>query len=157
MPKKQIPNLVIQNARIFFKNFAGREGQYNRSGDRNFCVAIEDAEQAQAMIADGWNVKISKPRDEDDEPGYYIRVKVKFGDYPPMVKLHTVNNPEGVSLDEDTVGQLDDCELERIDLEISPYAWEMNGKTGVTAYLKKMHAQLHEEAWEQDWSGQKEA
>ena len=34
-------NIVIENARIGFRNFSGKEGQFNPAGRRNFCVFIE--------------------------------------------------------------------------------------------------------------------
>lgn len=36
--------IVMENARLIFRNFEGREEQYNRKGDRNFGLVIEDAE-----------------------------------------------------------------------------------------------------------------
>ena len=34
--------LVIDNARLIFKNFSGKGDNYNREGDRNFAVIIDD-------------------------------------------------------------------------------------------------------------------
>ena len=54
--------IVMENARLIFRNFEGREEKYNRKGDRNFGLVIEDVEVAEQLIADGWNVKNFTPK-----------------------------------------------------------------------------------------------
>ena len=133
-------NLIIEDARIVFRNFEGREGEYNREGDRNFSVVIEDPDMAETLIRDGWNLKAFKKQDPDDETVYHVKVSVNMdGDWP--AKLFLVNR-RGIPnrLDEDTVRQLDKIELDRIDLTINPSSWEVNGKSGIKAYLKDLYA-----------------
>lgn len=125
--------LTIENAKILFRNFSGEEGRYNRAGDRSFCVII-DNDMAPQLIADGWTIRYLRPRDEDEAPQAYMQVKVRFGNIPPRVVLVTSKNKK--ELTEDDIGLLDWAELERVDLILRPYNWEVNGKSGVKAYLK---------------------
>lgn len=129
--------LQIDEARLIFRNFEGRPDKYNREGDRNFAVVIPNQELADELIAEGWNVKIKPPRDEDDSPFIYLPVKVKFNDRGPEVYLITGGRKN--RLDEGSVKCLDYVEIVNVDLDIRPYDWEVNGKTGRTAYLQKMY------------------
>ena len=135
-------NLTIEDAKIFWKNFSGRGSTYNAEGSRNFCVEI-DPDTAEAMKADGWNIKYSKPREEGDEPQPYIQVTVKYGDYPP--KIYMVTSRNQTLLDEDTVGELDRAEIEKVDLIINGFSWTVNGKSGVKAYCKTMYVTIAED------------
>ena len=130
-------NIVqIDDARIIYRNFSGAPSQFNREGDRNFAVVIPDQEIADALIEQGWNVKIKPPREDQDTPFMFLSVKVKFNDRGPNVYLktgHALNK-----LTEETVSMLDDVDIVSVDLDIRPYDWEINGKTGRTAYLHSM-------------------
>lgn len=129
--------LLIDDARIIFRNFAGAQSKYNRQGDRNFALVIDDEESANMLIDEGWNVKIKPPRDEDDTPLMYLQVKVKFNERGPKVYLAT--GDKMVELDEESVEMLDNIDIAGVDLDIRPFDWEVNGKTGRTAYLEKIH------------------
>lgn len=135
------PNEILQidDARITFRNFSGEASQYNRKGDRNFALIIPTQEMADELIARGWNVKIKPARDEDeyDLPFMYLNVKVSYNEFGPNVFLHSGRAMR--RLDEDGVGILDHIDIERIDMDIAPSDWTVNGKTGRAAYLRTMH------------------
>lgn len=128
--------MQIDDARIIFKNFEGRGDKFNREGDRNFSLLIEDPNTAEAMKREGWNVKIKEGRDPDEGPFMRLPVKVKFTDYGPTVYLNSAGNV--VKLNEDSIGCLDNIEIETVNLDIRPYDWDVNGRTGRTAYLQSM-------------------
>lgn len=134
-------DLTIEDAELIFLNFAGEAKQYNIEGDRNFCVVLDD-ESAQQLIELGWNVKTREARDEGDSPRHILKVAVKFGDFPPELYMLTSKNKTLVP--EEMLGLLDKAEVERVDITIKPYAWSVNGNTGIKAYLKRLYMKIEE-------------
>lgn len=129
--------LEIEDARIIYRNFEGIASKYNREGDRNFAVVIPNQEICDELINDGWNVKIKPPRDDEDAPFMFLPVKVKFNNRGPAAYL--VSGDQVTKLNEDTIGMLDDIDIASVDMDIRPYDWEVNGKTGRSAYLQAIN------------------
>lgn len=154
MEYRNIPNINIENAHLMFKNFAGREGKYNRAGDRNFCIRLDDKRLVEELKRDGWNVRELQAGEPGEEPIYYISVAVSFNNVPnvPPMKVYMHTSKNAIELDEDTIESLDYAEIRNVDVTIRPYQWEVNGHTGVKAYLKTMHVTIEEDAWAQKYA-----
>ena len=137
--------IVMDGVRLIFRNFAGKEGKYNREGDRNFAVLLDD-DVAEAMVKDGWNVKWLKARDEGEEEQAYLQVSVNFNGRPPKIWMLTSRGR--TPLGEGDVELLDWAEISTCDLIVRPYEWVVNGKTGIKAYLQTMFATIEEDPLE---------
>lgn len=135
--KRVTQELEIEGARIIFRNFEGRGSQFNREGDRNFSVVIDDANLAEKLIEDGWNIRIKPPREEGDEPLRYLNVAVKYEPYPPHIYM--ITGRRKVLLTAESVKELDNADIDYVDVVIRPYNWETATGHGVKAYCKNMY------------------
>jgi hypothetical protein len=144
-----VKTFMVEDARIIFRNFAGKEGQYNREGDRNFAVVLP-ADIADQMLRDGWNVRFLDAREEGDEPTAYISVAVNFSNRPPRVMLLT--STSRTQLDEKSVEVLDWADIRTADLIARGYDWTVNGKTGTKAYLQSLFVTIEEDALERKYA-----
>lgn len=133
--------VTFENAKLLFQNFGGRESMYNRAGDRNFNVLLDKA-TAEAMLEDGWNVKYLKSRDDGAEPEAVLAVSISYKAKPPNVYL--IAGDTRTRIGEDEIEILDWVDISNIDFIVSPYEWEVNGKTGIKAYLHSMFVTLDE-------------
>lgn len=129
--------LEIEDARIIYRNFEGVASKFNREGDRNFAVIVPNDEIKDILVEAGWNVKIKPPRDEDDTPFMFIPVKVKFNNRGPAAYLRSGETV--TRLNEETIGILDEIDIQSVSMDLRPYDWDVNGKTGRTAYLQAIN------------------
>lgn len=136
----------FEGIRFLFRNFSGAPGKYNREGDRSTCIAIDDPDVAQRLADEGWNVRILTPRDPDDTPLHYVRVKVNFRGDPrrdPGVWMLAGRNR--TRLDEESINALDYADINNVDITVSPYHWELSERTGVSLYLRSAYVTIEED------------
>lgn len=134
---------TFYDARIIFRNFSGKESKFNKAGDRNFGLIIDDSAFVERLTEEGWNVKPLAARGEDEEPKYWIPVALRFDRVPP--KVFKKSGRVKTRLDEESVGSLDYDEFAKVDVTITPSHWEVNGGKGTKAYVKTMFVTLVED------------
>ena len=155
---KRVNTLKIEGAQIIFRNFSGTADDFNREGSRQFGVIIPP-ELVDGMMADGWNLKQLRPRDEEEEAPFYLNVSVNYSSgFPPSIYKITKypsgdRPPRKIFLTEDTVGALDAADIIMCDLILSPYYWEVANKSGIKAYLKSMYVTVEADEFEEKYAG----
>lgn len=135
-------NVILENAHIWARNFAGEERKFNPAGTRNFCVTI-DIDKAKELEAAGWPIKWMEPTDEYSDPMAFMRVTVYYGKIEPKIQL--ISSGGKSVLNAETVGILDSAEIANVDMVLRPYNWEVGGRVGVKPYLKSMYVTLAED------------
>ena len=156
-------DLVFNEARIVFRNFAGIESKSNRAGARNFSVVIPNKEAAVALYNDGWNVAVKPQTPEDreaikmgknliekiaileangsaDDALYHLKCNVNM-DSRKAPKIYVVagQKKKPILQTKDTVAQIDVLDILYCDIVIHPYLWDGPMGSGMTAYLDTMY------------------
>lgn len=145
---RKIEKVTLENVGILggtFRNFSGNPDRYNPDGGkRYFNIEIPDAELADTMLNDGWNVKTRQPDDEYENELRFMKINVKYNDYPP--KIYRVSNITGrrVLLDDLTVGELDHSKILSADLTISPFTNWGDGDMA-SAYVTTMYVTVDDD------------
>lgn len=138
-------DLMIEDAKILFTNFAGSPTRYNsEGGKREFSVAlplnlVEDLEK------DGWNVKYRKNADGEFDPERpYLGVKVSYKFRAPAIWLITGGCKQLMT--EATVGTLDNITIKTADVVIHPSVYDVRGQQGISAYVKELYVVMDDES-----------
>lgn len=143
LPARYNRDEILEGVRIIFRNFEGKEDMYNREGNRNFSVLL-DQETADRLAEEGWNVKYLRSQN-DEPPQAYLQVAISYKNpkNPPIVVMIVKHNR--ITLDQDMVDILDWVDIENVDMIIRPYDWAVSGKSGTKAYLKSIYVTIHED------------
>lgn len=153
MAQNRMPNVILENVRLVFLNFAGKVDQFNSQGARKFSVELPE-DVARDMKADGWNIKWPKPRenaDPDAEPRLpTISVEASYRLFSPQVTL--ITGRRRTNLTENELDVLDWADIITTDVVLQPSHYEMNGKVGVKAYLQKMFITIQEDVLDKKYA-----
>ena len=158
---------VFKNVHIIWKNFSGSVTEFNPKigtdahgnpiGKRYFSIVLteEMAEELRNLelmgdggkIVKGCNVKTRLPSNGEGEPLYTL--KVGFGAYPPEAIWRVI--PKGrMALNLETVGNLDHETIDHADVMVTVATYNYAGRSGITAYLKKLIAYVQEDEFDSD-------
>ncbi len=138
--------ITVRNAVIMYKNFSGRKTDFNREGNRNFCLCLT-TEAADRLLEEGLNVKERIRDGESSEDSLkYITIKVNLNsEYPPTIATY------GTKLDgtkykkvltAETLGSLDFASFERVDLTFKLFHTVVLDKARTSAYLDDLRVVL---------------
>jgi hypothetical protein len=147
----------MENVRIIYRNFAGREGQFNQEGDRNFAVLLDD-KTAKQLEKDGWAVRWLKPRpnDEDQVRQPILPCSIKYrgrsGRQVRAPRIVMVTSRGRTNLTENEVEVLDWADIVNVDLIVRPHEWSVSGNTGIKAYVQSMYVTIREDELERKYA-----
>lgn len=140
--------LRLNGVKLVYKNFEGREGDYNREGDRSFSVVLEP-DMAEQLAAEGWNVKWPKPREnpQDGEEEYKptLQVSFTFEKFPPKIVLK--NGDVLTPLTPIDMNMLDHSKIEEADLVIAASHYNVLGRSGIKAYLRALGVTMDNQSY----------
>lgn len=143
----RMADVVIQDVRLIFRNFAGREDQYNSQGVRKFSVELP-IDVAREMENDGWNIKWPKDNPNQSDPDAdarlpHIAVEASYRLFSPQVTL--ITGKRRTNLTQGELDILDWADIITADVVLNPSIYNINGKDGVKAYLRKMFVTIEED------------
>lgn len=150
MTTNRVSAVTIEGTRLVFRNFSGEKGKFNKDGRREF-GAVLPRDLALQMKEDGWNVKQFRAREDDvEEPDFYILIKIGENGNPP--KLVMINSRGRVDIPVGEADILDWVTVAKADLIINPFHWDVDGNTGISAYLRSLYITVDEDELERKYA-----
>ena len=149
--------ITIRGGHLKYRNFRGLSNDYNKEGDRNTRIVI-DEKLAQDLIAAGVDgVKINPPREEGDAPECLLRLLVRYyyeedgtpSSSNPNVWLVTKNGRK--RLLEKQVGNVDTADIDHVDAVFRIASWKYGQKRGLHCKLVSLFCTLIEDPLEEEY------
>ena len=162
--------ITLKNTRFIFRpNFMGEVRSQYDDGSKYVNIVIDENNpdnrygkpsdmktlKVEDLVNDGWNVRFMEAKDDYPEQAF-IRVKVAYkkrnGDpvkRPPHI-IKAIGGPDyRVSLDEESVGDLDNEYIENVD-HVDIRGWEYEeGK--ISAYLVNMYVTVEDDPFMREY------
>ena len=149
---KERKEVMIEGAELRFLNFSGNPTKFNMTGKKEFAVELTE-DLAVQLEKDGWNVKRSAPNDEGEEIyAPLLHVQARFDIRPPKITMLTNNMRTRTYLNEESVEILDAIDIANVDVIINGSFYDVNGKTGIKAYLRNMFVTVEEDALDRKYA-----
>lgn len=132
--------LEFTDAIIAFKDFDAVDS------NPSFTIAILDPEMADALVARGYNVKITPKNDDSGENWMNFKVYFKFREFEDRNGGYPYITPEIVLMDGDApilitpanVKILQDISIQSVDFDAVPHDWTKAGRSGRSCYMRRM-------------------
>lgn len=165
MAKRVNNELKLEGVRLIWRNFAGEKKLFNETGKRQFSIPLDEP-MALELREMGWNVRDNQKKVDAGEAAellYHLGVTVKMdGRVPPrmfvVAQKWSETDQKQISVrtlidDKDVPASvLDFAPIEYVDLILRPFNWDVNGKQGVSAYLKTLFAFLRQDELESKYA-----
>jgi hypothetical protein len=134
--------IAIENTNFIYRtNFSGDPDRDTYGSDaRRANIIIPDIDQAQYLIDQGFNVKVTKPKEGQEEgfvPEYFVAIGVNYdSNWPPKIWLVS-GDADPVLLDEQSVNCLDMCKVSNVDVVLNPYTNQKTNRKSL--YVRTMY------------------
>lgn len=142
MEYRNIPDVRLEDrpaSELIFRNFSGLESKFNPAGRRSVTIVLDD-DLANALLKDGWNVREKELSDGEIQRRLQVFINYANPRKRPRIKMIRSSDKKGIDITDANIEILDGAEIEKFDLRITPYQWELpSGNSGVKAFVKSMN------------------